>query len=99
MLTSLDQAKKLWQAESPVIFQDPHTEKPIRCKIRAIKWVRENGKEFTELELKVPPNCIIVTIPRWVSEAPAEPNKQSPELERALAELREVRDKGEFDDE
>ena len=69
MLT-MAEAKSAWKNQTPVYYTSPLAIKPIKCSIRSIKFVIEDGKELTELELRQSKNSIITTGPMYVSIEP-----------------------------
>ena len=91
-ITTKEELISVWDKQTPVKYQSPHMPVPIITTVRSIISVNEDGRKFTEIELRDGKNCRVQTIPRYITLLSSEEfyeyckSLRSPELVRLLEE-------------
>lgn len=97
-VTTKEELIGIWDRQTPVKYQSPNMPEPIITTVRSIISVNEDGRKFTEIELRDGKNCRVQTIPRYITLLSTDElyeyhkSLRSPELVRLLEEAEKNRE-------
>ena len=93
-MITVEEAERAWKTKEPVEYHHPMAVKPVVCTVAGFEVFKRISRVSRIVLLQPPGNSFIRTRPEFVTVS----HRRSPELEKALPDLDQLRKEGvEFD--